>query len=118
VTLTVGSPRKPSTRPSVAPATRARTLSSGSPVTRATRATCSAAYSGEMCGSSPDADAVTASGGTSAGSTPSRAAISSRRLVTASSSLASKPPLFEPPDVDVSAGPSTSLAEAAGRVWK
>jgi hypothetical protein len=34
---------------------------------RGHRPTCRAAYSGELCGSSPEADTVTASGGTSAG---------------------------------------------------
>ena len=48
----------------------------------ATRSTWMAAYAGEMPGSRPDADAVTASAGTSAGSTPSNAATSARRCAT------------------------------------
>ncbi len=63
-TLTFGSPRKPSWRPSVWSATSARTAATGSPRSRATRSTCSAAYAGEMYGSRPEPDAVTASAGT------------------------------------------------------
>src|SRR3954447_278851 len=71
-----------------------------------------------MSGSRPEPDAVTASGGTAAGTTPSRAAIAALRWLIVSVSFASNVPLFEPPDVLVSAGPRMSLAEAAGRVWK
>src|SRR3954462_8137570 len=71
-----------------------------------------------MSGSSPDADAVTASGGTSAGSTPSRAAISSRRWLIVSSRSWLNPLLLEPPEVVVSPGPSGPDEEAEGRVWK
>src|SRR4051795_8290247 len=71
-----------------------------------------------MSGSRPEPDAVTASGGTAAGATPSRVAIAALRWLIVSVSFASNVPLFEPPDVLVSAGPRMSLAEAAGRVWK
>ena len=42
------------------------TVSTGSPRASATRGACSSALATEMCGSRPDADAVTASTGTSA----------------------------------------------------
>src|ERR1700716_2035505 len=71
-----------------------------------------------MSGSSPEPDAVTASGGTSAGLTPSRWAMSSRRWLTRSSSFWLNPLKLEPPEVLVSAGPSGSDDEADGRVWK
>jgi len=45
----------------VCAATSARTSASAMPRSVATRGTCSAAYAGLMCGSSPEADAVTAS---------------------------------------------------------
>ena len=47
--------------------TRPAASASGRSRVAATRPTCRAAYSGEICGSSPEADTVTASGGTSAG---------------------------------------------------
>ena len=62
-TLTRGSPITPRTRPSIAASTRARTLSSGTPRALATAATCASAFSGEICGSSPEAEVVTASAG-------------------------------------------------------
>ena len=54
--------------------TRSWTVSTPSPWAAATRATWSLAYAGEMSGSSPDPEAVTASAGTSASLTPSAAA--------------------------------------------
>src|SRR5664279_5439950 len=51
-------PRK---RPSVRAWIIDWTCANGRPVSFATRADCDAAFSGEMCGSSPEADAVTAS---------------------------------------------------------
>src|ERR1700754_4490990 len=71
-----------------------------------------------MSGSSPDAEAVTASGGTRAGFTPSRCAISSRRWLIVSSRSWLNPLLLEPPEVVVSPGPSGSDDVADGRVWK
>ena len=52
---------------------------SSRPRAAATRSTCSSAYAGLMCGSRPEPDAVTASAGISAGSTPSSAAIAALR---------------------------------------
>ncbi len=49
--------------PGCAPPTSARTRATSRPRAAATRATCAAAYAGEMCGSSPLADAVSASAG-------------------------------------------------------
>src|SRR4051794_34642717 len=71
-----------------------------------------------MSGSMPDAEVVTASGGTSDGSTPSRAAMVALRSLMVSTSLVSNGPLLDPPDVDVSAGPRAFSDDADGRVWK
>src|SRR5882757_5628700 len=71
-----------------------------------------------MSGSTPEPDAVTASGGTAEGATPSRAAIRARRWLTALSRFGESPARFEAPEVDGSPGPSTSFAVAEGRVWK
>ena len=64
---------------------------------------------------------MSASGGTAAGSTPSRAAIVARRSSTAVPRSSAAAPRFEPPEVVASAGPSpataSSGAEAEGRVW-
>ena len=62
-TFTAGSPRKPSVRPCVYLATSSLTLETGRFLASATRLTWMAAFSGEMPGSRPEADAVTASGG-------------------------------------------------------
>src|SRR5665811_2412971 len=69
-TLTRGSPRKPRSRPLTWSSTSCRTASGSRPRARATRSTCSRAYSGEMSGSRPEPEAVTASAGTADGSTP------------------------------------------------
>jgi len=63
-TFTRGSPRKPIVLPWVWLATRLFTSDSGRCLATATRASWSAAFCGEMYGSSPEADVVTASGGT------------------------------------------------------
>jgi hypothetical protein len=68
---------------------------------------------------------VTASAGTRDGSTPSRLAMMSLRSLMVATRSSLKPPLFDAPEVDGSAGPSTSgepsplrsLATADGRVW-
>jgi hypothetical protein len=71
-----------------------------------------AAYAGLMSGSSPDADAVTASGGTADSGTPSRAAMICLRRSIVCTSFVSNVPLSEPPEVVVSAGPSTLFDDA------
>src|SRR5581483_20478 len=63
-TFTRGSPSTNSVRPSVYWSTSCCTCGAGSPRAAATRATWSAAFAGVMCGSSPLAEAVTASTGT------------------------------------------------------
>src|SRR5581483_8286365 len=68
-TLTPGSPRNPSARDLVYCATSPLTTLTGRCRAAATRAVWSAAFCGEMYGSSPDADVVTASGGTCDGDT-------------------------------------------------
>ena len=79
-TLTPGSPRKPSPRPSVFSSISRSTAPSDEAVGLRRRARAwSSAYAGEMCGSSPEPEAVTASAGTSDSSTPSRAATSALR---------------------------------------
>src|SRR5262245_7504306 len=65
-TLTLGSPRRPSVRPSTWLSTNARTCASGRPRAFATRGTWKYADSGEMCGSRPLPDVVTRSIGTGA----------------------------------------------------
>ena len=72
-----------------------------------------------MSGSSPEPDAVTASAGTGLGrdALPGgdrRPALLDRGRAASSEN----PPWFEPPEVDGSAGPRTSFADADGRVWK
>ena len=57
-------------RPSVFSSISSRTRSSGSPRTSATRRAWIRALASEMCGSTPEADVVTASTGTSARSSP------------------------------------------------
>ena len=65
-TLTRGSPRKPSERPScVVVDERAAPGRGRVPRASATRGACSRAFAGEMCGSRPEPEAVTASTGTS-----------------------------------------------------
>ena len=63
-TLTRGSPKTPNRHPSVCASIIERTTATGSPFVRATRGACAYAFAGEMCGSSPEADDVTASAGT------------------------------------------------------
>ena len=59
------------------------TSATGRVLALATRLTCSSAYAGLMSGSSPDADAVSASAGMEAGSTPSLLAIAALRALIA-----------------------------------
>ena len=66
-----------------------------------------------MCGSRPDADAVSASAGTSAGSTPSSAATAARRSSIVATSSAFWGPRLEPA---VASGSQPSPA-ADGRGW-
>src|SRR5689334_3659468 len=66
-----------------------------------------------MSGSRPEPDAVTASGGTAASATPSRAAICCLRWLTVARRSWLKVPLFEPPETAV-----PSATEVEGRVWK
>jgi hypothetical protein len=72
-----------------------------------------------MPGSTPDAELDTASTGTRETSTPSRAAIRSRRAATVATSPSSNPPRLATAEVDGSPGPrpSASSAVAEGRVW-
>ena len=65
-TLTRASPKKPSWRPWVLASTRRLTSASEMPRSRATRGTWKSAAAGVMCGSNPEADAVTRSMGTGA----------------------------------------------------
>ena len=74
-TLTDGSPRKPSVRPVMFCVTRLRTSAAGRFLAAATRSTCMYAFAGEMPGSRPEPDAVTASGGICETGTWSNAAI-------------------------------------------
>ena len=62
-----------------------------------------------MPGSTPDADAVTASGGTWSGLTPSRLAISARRAVTCAASVLLSWARFDAPEEDGSVPPRPSL---------
>src|ERR1700761_5677301 len=78
-TSTRGSPRKPAFRPWVNLVTRPLTAASLSPRALATRSTWIAAYCGEMSGSRPEPEAVTASGGTCDAFTPSNEAIAALR---------------------------------------
>ena len=64
-TLTPGSPRKPRLRPSVLSWISFCTVASGRCRTAATRCDCSVAFAGEMSGSIPEAEVVTASTGMS-----------------------------------------------------
>ena len=81
-TLTARSPRKPHCRFWVWRATAASTVAKGSDRTRATRAAWMRALAIEMSGSSPDAEAVTASTGTSAsGREPVATTVRHRALV-------------------------------------
>ena len=64
-TFTPGSPKKPNDRPSVFCSISFCTVASGRCRTAATRRDCSAAYAGEMSGSIPEPDVVTASTGMS-----------------------------------------------------
>src|SRR6185503_10497766 len=73
-TFTVGSPRYPRSRGWMCDSTSARTAAASSPRASATLATCCSAYSGLMCGSRPEPEAVTASTGTSDSATPSNPA--------------------------------------------
>ena len=119
VTFTVGSPRKPRIRPDVACATRLRTCvlrQAGHPghprhlqrgVGRAdVRVEAGARGRHRVRRARPR------------GPHPRGSAIAARRWLIVSASLASNVPLFEPPEVVVSAGPRMSFADAAGRVWK
>ncbi|KEF18005.1 hypothetical protein DF18_25355 [Streptomyces rimosus] len=63
-TLTLGSPMKPRTRPSVVSSTRRSTFARSRWFSLATRLTWSFAYAGEMSGSRPEPEEVTASAGT------------------------------------------------------
>src|SRR5579862_692739 len=81
-TSTLGSPRNPSVRPWVYLLTSACTVEAGRCRAAATRLTWMSAYCGEMSGSRPEPEAVTASGGTWAGETPSNVAIAARRCWT------------------------------------
>src|SRR5262249_8830666 len=74
-TFTDGSPRMPSVRPWVYFDTSARTADTGRCRAAATRLTWMAAFCGEMPGSRPEADAVTASGGICDAGTWSNAAM-------------------------------------------
>jgi len=89
-------------RPSVLAFTSFWTSSTLSPRSRATRLTCRAAYAGLMSGSSPLPLAVTASGGTWDGATPSSAATALRRSSTAATRSALFGPRFDPDDVEAS----------------
>src|ERR1700730_7265280 len=126
-TLTVGSPSTPSGLPLVYLSTIACTCCSDSRFTLATLATCRLAYAGLMFGSSPDADAVTASAGILDGSTPSRLAMMSLRCWINFTSVSLSADRLEPPDADGSPGengtmlPLLSLVTFGplyGRLWK
>jgi len=62
------------------------------------RSTCSRAYSGEMSGSRPEPEAVTASAGTSDGSTSSRSATACLRSVTEASRSGFSGPRLDAPE--------------------
>src|SRR5512140_506657 len=86
------------------------------PDSRATRGICQRAYSGEMCGSRPDADDVTASAGTE---DPARKGLSARSAAILSriesANFSEVGPRFVPPDA-VASYPASPAAE--GRGWK
>ena len=81
----------------------------------ATRATWRSAFAGEMCGSRPDADAVTMSDGMLPFSAPSFfTALSTARAISVSASFRSVGPLLVPADA-VASYPAPA---AEGREWK
>src|SRR6185312_2978882 len=104
-TLTRGSPKTPSWRPSTWRSTSART-----PRARATRITWSIAFAGEMCGSSPEPDVVTMSAGTGPRAPSMRCTLSTRAAMLAASARLVGP-AFVPPD----AVPSYPAPAADGR---
>src|SRR5262249_39185471 len=109
-TLTRGSPRTPSCRPSVYFCTSSRRRSSWMPLALEIRGIWYSAAAGEMWGSSPEPDAVTRSAGTGVG--PPKSLM---RLSTASFSAGLVGPWFEPDDE----APLYGMGEVAeGRVQK
>src|SRR5262249_11369678 len=111
-TLTRGSPRNPSCRPSTCDSTRRRISASAAPRSRATRGTWNSAAAGLTCGSSPDADDVTRSIGTGASGFSRWAA--STAAFTASASFLLVGPRFVPPELVA----SYPFPAADGRPWK
>ena len=94
---TRGSPRNPRVRLLVCCSTRLRTRVALSPRSRATRATCWAAYSGLIWGSSPEPLASRASGATRSGCVPSAFTAAARRSLTClTRSGLSRPRLLAP----------------------
>ena len=119
VTFTVGSPRKPRTRPSVACATSSCTRSTRQPGHPRDPGDLQRRVGGaDVAGRGPTPTPSPRRRAPLTRGTPSRAAICCLRWLIVSSSFWSNVPLLEPPDVEVSAGPRTSFAEADGRVWK
>ena len=78
------------------------TAAESTPRALATRATCRDAFAGEMCGSSPDADAVTASDGIVPFATPPAIRLSARGPMSESASFLSVGPLFVAADAAAS----------------
>src|SRR5215472_15983449 len=97
-TLTRGSPRNPSVRLRVYLPARLFTSDSGRCRAAATRASWSAAFCGEMYGSSPDPDVVTASGGTLDSGTPLNLAYAALRALTFCSSVLLLVSRFDAPE--------------------
>src|SRR5664279_5391374 len=118
-TLTPGSPKKLHERPSVFCLTSFCTVASGRCRTAATRADCSAAYAGEMSGSIPDAEVVTASTGIWWIVRPGLYGPSSLRIAAAAAfTFVARSELVGPRFANVVAAALYAGEVADGRSWK
>src|SRR5215471_1542170 len=120
-TFTRGWPRKPSVLPWTWLSTSALTCAGGRFRAAATRLTCRYAFCGEMYGSRPDPDVVTASGGMLETGTPFSLAYAARRCLTFCSSVGLFVPRLDAPEKFGSQPKSVFEVESDavdGRGWK
>src|SRR3954453_13750458 len=120
-TFTRGSPRNPSARPWTCALTIACTCEADRCRAAATRFTCRSAFCGEMYGSRPEPDVVTASGGTWPRETPLSLAYAALRSLTFFSRPGLLVPRLDAPE-DTGSQPKSVLSvdddAVDGRGWK